>query len=44
VRTIIAAQPVTTSKLVFASQKTGRAFSNWGDSRRHPGANLKLLT
>jgi integrase len=28
--TVIAAQPATTSTLVFASEKTGRAFNNWG--------------
>jgi integrase len=31
-RTVIAAQPVTVSTLVFASEKTGRAFNGWGKS------------
>jgi integrase len=43
-RTIIAALPVTTSKLVFASEKTGRAFYNWGnaiaDLRRDSGVKF----
>src|SRR5262245_1172418 len=31
-RVVIAAQPATTSALVFASEKTGRAFNGWGKS------------
>ena len=31
-RAVIAAQPATVSALVFASEKTGRAFNGWGKS------------
>jgi integrase len=31
-RAVIAAQPTTVSTLVFASEKTGRAFNGWGKS------------
>jgi integrase len=31
-RAVIAAQPATVSTLVFASEKTGRAFNGWGKS------------
>jgi len=31
-RAVIAAQPTTVSALVFASEKTGRAFNGWGKS------------
>jgi integrase len=33
-RAIIAAQPATVSTLVFASEKTGRAFNGWGKSAK----------
>jgi integrase len=31
-RAVIAAQPATVSTLIFASEKTGRAFNGWGKS------------